>query len=341
MKKKLTKFILFILTTTIPILIFTFCDFRKGGRLFYSIETQNRPSAHFMVIVPDIDDFFWQSVKQGVFEAASQFNVAVQFCGPRFIDVTAISQYLDIAVASKVDGIVVNAFDEGIIANEIDNAVNMNIPVVTIEKDADSSKRMCFVGTNSYKLGADAGKLLADAASGGKAVAAVILGNYNDEQVNLMQDARLKGIKDSIDRCSEVSIKTVLSSDIVTFAAGEITRHILEDSSEVNAIICTTAKDTLAAAHTVIDLGKDNDILIIGASDDPEILELVEKGVIYGTVASDPYTMGYESIRALIKINGGSKWPTFINTGTNVVTAENIDEYRRLIMDWKGRNIAQ
>jgi ribose transport system substrate-binding protein len=338
MGKKLVKII--VLTIILPIFALALCNFRQEREPFYSIKTHKEPSVHFMVIVPDIDDSFWQSVKQGVFEAAREFNVAVQFYGPRFIDVTEMCQYLDIAIASKVDGIVVNALDERIFTNEIDKAVHMNIPVVTIEKDADSSKRLCFVGTSSYKLGTKAGKLLADA-TGGKSVAAVILENYNNEQVNLMQDARVKGINDSIDRYNEISIKNILSSDIGTFAAGELTRNILKNSPEVNAIICTTAKDTLAAAHTVIELGKTGDISIIGASDDPEVLEYVEKGVVYGTVVSDPYNMGYESIRTLVKIKGSSNWPTFIDTGIHVVTAENIDEYRRLLMDRKGRNIAQ
>ena len=98
-------------------------------------ESAKKPEYHFVVIAQNTDDPFWQSVKKGAFEAAKEFGAAVEFNGPRFTNIEEELRYLDIAIASRVDGIATHVLSEGIFTPVIDKAVDMNIPVITIEED--------------------------------------------------------------------------------------------------------------------------------------------------------------------------------------------------------------
>lgn len=289
--------------------------FRKNGY---------RPEYHFAVI-GQADDTFWKSVREGCLAAASEFQVAVEFNVPRFTSLEEQMRYLDIAIASKVDGIVTHVLDEEKFTPLIDKAVDAGIPVITVEAEAKKSKRNAYVGTNTFNLGREAGKLVLEA-MGERANIAIILSDYIDGAVNVPQNLRIAGTKDALENMPGMTIRT-FSSSAGFFSAEEVTRRILIDYPEVDAIICTSAKDTISSAQIIVDLNKVGQITLIGYDDAPEILRYIEKGVIYGTVVANPYEIGYESIRSLIEIKKNRMTSTYVDTGAKVVTYDNIGDY--------------
>lgn len=292
------------------------------------LEHSKKYQYHFAVISPSIEDPFWQSVKQGAYAAAKELNLAVEFNGPRFTNQEEQLQYLDIAIAARVDGIAAHVVDEKRFTGLVDKAAKYNIPVVTIENDAKNSKRASFIGTNSYKLGVEWGKM-AVAATEGKAVIAMILNDSGSEGDNTAQNLKVSGIRDAIKDYSSMTLKIIQANRNGFFSAEEVTVDILNQYTDVNTIICTSSKDTIGAAQVLVDFNKLGDVTLIGYDDTADILRYVEKGVIYGTVASNPYNMGYESISALFEIKKKNRTSAYINTNVNVITAKNVIEYRQ------------
>lgn len=292
------------------------------------LDKTKKPEYHFVFIAQNTDDPFWQAVNKGVIEASNQLNVAVEFNGPRFTNIAEELQYLDIAIASKVDGIATHVLDEKLFEPYINKAVENNIPIITVENDVKSSKRFSFIGTNSYMLGVEGGKLLAEA-TGGKANVAVILNSYTDSSENTSHNLRIKGFKDAVKFYPEIQIKTIHTSRQGIFSAEEVTTNILSQYPDVNAILCTTTKDTVGAAQVVVDFNKVGSITIIGYDDIPDILSYVEKGVIYGTVASNPVSTGHAAIKALVEIKKKQRTSAYIDTGVHVITSKNVAEHIR------------
>ena len=64
-----------------------------------------------------------------------------------------LEDYLRIGIASQVDGIILEADGSEEERNLIQEALEDNIPVVTVLTDDSSSDRISFVGLNSYQLG--------------------------------------------------------------------------------------------------------------------------------------------------------------------------------------------
>lgn len=291
-------------------------------------ESAKKPEYHFVVIAQSTDDPFWQSVKKGAFEAAKEFGAAVEFNGPRFTNIEEELQYLDIAIASKVDGIATHVLSEEIFTPVIDKAVAMNIPVITIESDANKSKRLSFIGTNNFQIGSVAGRLMTEA-TGGKANVAVILNSYRDEVGHVSQNLIITGFKNAVeDLYGNIEIKEIRMSSMGIFSAGEITNEIISSYPEINAIFCTNANDTVGAAQVVVDLNRVGQISIVGYGDLPEIWRYVEKEVIYGTIASNPVNMGYESIKSLVEIKKKAT-SSYVDTGVYGVTKKNLADFMK------------
>ena len=332
MKRFYTAAIIFIILAFGFILSFSWFYIIDGGlnNLDDSskiTESAKKPEYHFVVIAQSTDDPFWQSVKKGAFEAAKEFGAAVEFNGPRFTNIEEELQYLDIAIASKVDGIATHVLNEGIFTPIIDKAAAMDIPVITIDSDAKKSKRLSFIGTNSFQIGSVAGRLITEA-TGGKANVAVILNSYRDEEGHVSQNLIITGLKGAVeDLQNDIDINEIRMSSMGIFSAGEITNEIINNYPEINAIFCTNAKDTVGAAQVVVDLNRVGQISIVGYGDLPEIWRYIEKEVIYGTVASDPVNMGYESIKSLVEIKKKKTTSSYVDTGVYGVTKSNLDEF--------------
>lgn len=330
-----------VLTAFLCAFVFSMYYFRSVDVIFSDksdvlSENVTKLDYHFVLIAQNTDDPFWQSVKNGAFKAAKEFNVAVEFNGPKLNNIIDELQYLDIAIASKVDGIATHVLDEEKFTPIINKAVAMKIPVITVEADAKKSERTAFIGTNNFQLGVEGGKLLAKGTNG-KAQVAVVLNSYGNDTGNITQNLRISGIRDAIKGFGNgIEIKTIRTSQMGILSAGEVTNEIINEFPNVNAIVCTSTEDTIGAAQVIVDLNKVGNITIIGYGDLPEILRYVEKGVIYGTVVSNPTDMGYQSIKSLVEIKMKNATSAYVDTGVQGVSQENIKEYKKLIEEKEG-----
>jgi ribose transport system substrate-binding protein len=119
------------------------------------------------------------------------------------------------------------------------------------------------------------------------------------------------------------------SSKMGILSAEEITQTVISGSDNINAIFTTSSVDTIGSAQLIVDRNKVGSIAIVGYGDTEDILRYISKDIIFGTVMSDPYKMGYESLKALIDIKEKNNVSTFIDTGVKVITKSNLDEYEK------------
>jgi ribose transport system substrate-binding protein len=287
-------------------------------------QSVEKPDYHFAVIAPSSYDPFWSDVKKGAFKAAREFNVAVEFNSPRFTNLDEELQYLNIAIASNVDGIATHVPDETMFTPVINNAIKNNIPVVTVESDANNSGRMAYIGNNNYEVGTVGGKMVADATDG-KAKVAIILNGYIPDAGDVSQNLRVTGFKDAVKSYKgKVDIEEIRISGMGIFSAGEIANELITNNPQINAIFCTNPRDTLGVTQMVVDLNKVGQIKVVGSGSYPEILRYIEKNVIYGSVVSDPQDMGYKAIRALVELKTAKRTSAYVGTEVYAVTKDNV-----------------
>lgn len=334
--KTMKKLIYYINKHAILILMVLIC--LTSGFLFWIQREEanvfiSKPRFHFYFIAQNSVDPFWKEVRKGIESAAKEHKVVVEFNAPRFNSPQEELRFLDIAVTSEVDGIIthVSVGSAGGSASGsdftslINKAAGKGIPVVTIENDDKNSDRNSFVGTNSFQLGKAAAELMIKA-TGGTANIAVIVSN-DLELDSTSQNLKMNGFLSTIKDFPGMKVVKTYSSKMGILSAEEITQTIIGSEEGINAIFATNSVDTIGSAQLIVDRNKVGSIAIVGYGDTEDILRYISKDIIYGTVMSDPYSMGYESLEALIDIKEQNNVSTFIDTGVKVITKSNVDEY--------------
>lgn len=292
----------------------------RRGKLYLS---QSEPARyHFMVILPTIEDEFFQKMWEGIQEAAAEMNVGVELQVPRNILElrSGTLELMEIARLSQVDGVALYVTNEEELKPAINRTVVSGIPVVTLESDAPMSRRSGFVGSNSFKLGQEIGRLMQAAQPKG-AKAALLKNEYFSERASQWSIIQY-GILTSLSSDNSHEIVTERKTQIGVLSSEEKSRQILYLNPEVNVIFCTSLVDTISAANVVAEFEKEDDIKLIGYGYNQEIARGLEAGYIYGTLVRDPKEIGERGLQALLGLNSNQYVPSFIYIPSQVLTGE-------------------
>ncbi|MCB0209885.1 MAG: substrate-binding domain-containing protein, partial [Anaerolineae bacterium] len=110
----------------------------------------------------DVSNEFAPFIKQGVEQAATDFDVDVEMVGPVSPDADAQIAELENLVEAGVDGLAISSVSSDALAPIIDRLVAEGIPVVTYNTDNPESARLGFAGQDLVQSGYEAAKVLAD-----------------------------------------------------------------------------------------------------------------------------------------------------------------------------------
>lgn len=293
------------------------------------------PKYHYSLILKSGDDTYWQDFKEGAVEAGKVYNAAIEYNPVSDAESSEETvKYIDIAYESKVDGIIVAAENTQENANAIDHAAQgeMNIVVGVVENV--NNDRLAYVGTNFYEYGVQAAKLISEArANESKVNLAVILSSVNSEQTNnaktTQNDVMLSGLKNALKGEGRINLETTLYRNSDLLGAEDMTRKILTQYPDIDVIFCTNAKDTVAAAHVIIERNLVGRVVIVGTDVTSEVTNYIKKGIIFGALDRNGYEAGYQSIELLCN-SMGHKFPTnYIDININAYTQVNISAYNR------------
>ena len=107
-----------------------------------------------------------------------------------------------------------------------------------------------------------------------------------------------------------------------------MTDGVLQSFPDIDAIVCCADDVALGASRAIRQTGRDGDgIIVCGFDGISSGVQAVVDGEISCTVAQDPYNMGYQCVKSLLDVVEGEKLDDFIDTGCNVITPDNADEY--------------
>lgn len=289
------------------------------------------PKYHFSLILKSSDEVYWQEFKEGAFGAGKIYNTAIEFNPISDTDSNEETvKYINIAYESKVDGIVVASENTEEYANAINQAAqgNMNIVVGVVENV--NNDRLAYVGTNFYEYGVQAAKLIAEAGGDKQKVnLAVVLSSENNSgttnATTTQNDVMLSGLNSN----KRINLETTLyrSSDLL--GAEDLTRKILTEYPNIDVIFCTNAKDTVAAAHVIVERNLVGRVVIVGTDVTSEITNYIKKGIIFGVLDRNGYDAGYQSIQLLCNSIKKKFQTNYIDINIEAYTQVNISAYKR------------
>lgn len=290
------------------------------------------PKYHFSLILDSGDDEYWQSFKEGVFEAGKVHNAAIEYnpiSDPDGIDKTI--EYINIASKSRVDGIIVNGENSTEYSEAIKQAGKSGIHIVVGQAESIDSSRLSYVGNNFYDYGVKAAKLISQISGKDPQInLAVILSNSSrsraDKTVMSQSDIMMSGITSIIESEKKIKLLCTLYRNSDLLGAEDLTRDILTQYTDVDVIFCTNAKDTVAAARVIVERNLVGEVVIVGTGITDEIKYYIKKGILFGVLDRNGYNAGYKSVEILCESVGDSFQSSYINIPMDIYTAINIDQ---------------
>lgn len=277
---------------------------------------------------------YWQAAGAGLIKAAHGLGVAAEVVGPENYDTKAEADAFRDLIAKKPSGILVSAADPTVMKDPIDAAIAQGIPVITIDADAPSSKRLTFIGTNNYQAGLMGGRVLADRLHGkGDVVVFTMPG-----QLNL--DERLQGYKNILADHPQIKIVRVVDVKGSPTIAYDTTQEIVKGKSIPEAFVCLVSTSCQEVAD-VLDREKVENKVLVAMDTDENTLAWIRKGRIAATIAQKPYTMAHFGALILDMVHHyklpslDGNWtqdtrsplPVFVDTGATLIDKSNVDAF--------------
>ncbi|MEM1486043.1 substrate-binding domain-containing protein [Oscillospiraceae bacterium PP1C4] len=276
------------------------------------------PTYRFVCIYSGSSDHYKQALQEGLREADQEFDVWVKFHEFKSFEVDKHCEEFDKAIASKVDGIITNVPENTVIEEYIEAAYNRNIPVITIENDLPGSKRISFIGTNSYEYGVNAGRLMISA-TGGKSKTVVFRSAGSSKF-----DLKNQGFQDTIKEYLPMSTEPFYIQEPSIMEYTNMAQSIFLNSPSVDSFFCADTESTLGVVKAMIEFNKTN-CAVIGAGDSDKILKQIKNGIIFGSLVEDPYSIGYLSVENMLRHKNGERISESVNTDVMAITKQNID----------------
>jgi ribose transport system substrate-binding protein len=281
------------------------------------------------VIVKDTTSNYWQIVLAGARKAGKDLNVNVPELGAQSeSDINGQISILENAVSEKPAAIVISPTQRAALGKPIDEAAK-KVKIIGIDSAADSKAFTSFLTTDNVQGGRIAADGLAAAitAKYGKAEGDVALITAIPGVGSL--DERAKGFKEEI-ASKYPGLKLVADkvADGQATTGLNIMTDLITANPNLHGVFASNLIMAQGAGQAVAENKVADKIKLVGFDSDDKLIKLLTDGTIAALVVQDPYRMGYDGVKTALAASKGEKVETFVDTGANLITKENMNSPR-------------
>jgi ribose transport system substrate-binding protein len=289
----------------------------KGGTT--SQGTQTTSKIRVGVVVKALNSDYWRLVEAGAKDAANKLGIEVTVLGPDAeTKVTEQVSMIEDQITKKVSALVVAPSQPSSAIPVFERAKAQNIPVVLIDTDAQWDGKVSFVGTGNYVGGKQAGEFLVKKLGKGAKVA-ILRGALGDPT----HDERANGAIEVL-KTEGLEVVTIQPANSERQMGMTVMENILQANPDIQGVYATNDEMALGALRA-IEAAKKN-MIVVGFDGSPDALKSIKEGKLTASVAQNPYNIGYMGVEAAVKAAKRENVEKRIDTGTKVVTQENVDE---------------
>ena len=251
-----------------------------------------------MVVLPDVNDSYFQGLLEGIQAAAPRADSAVQvFRYPSGFPAQA-EQYYEIALRAKVDGLVMFTPRDDRTVERAEKARRSGVVFIPVGIDPPAGNPPGFIGTGSLRQGLEGGRRicsrLGDAARVGVILPATGSGDPTLEPL-------YRGVAAALKVFPGAAVVSALRAEPGVLSGVETASTMLRSHPEINALFCSSSQDTVGAAQVVVDLNRVGRVLIIGTDESPEIRRYLERGIVTASIVRNSQWIGQQAVAAFFR----------------------------------------
>ena len=286
---------------------------------------------HYLMISGEENTLMWDSIYESASEAAKDADAYVELITPGHESTYTKADYLQIGIASKVDGIILEADGSSEEQELIQEAMEQDIPVVTVLTDDSSSARISFVGLNSYQLGNAYTEQILGLLKEHETTQILLLSNSQSktQETNLVYYQIKKELEEKKQGYQSVNISEYSIDSSSDFDTEEFVRDIFVNGETLpDVLVCMDEVVTECVYQALIDYNEVGNVDVVGYYYSDVILDAISKGIISSAIALDMDEIGRYSINALEEYSSLGHTSSYYSVGQHVITRGNVGTYR-------------
>ena len=270
-----------------------------------------------------------EDIRAGIAKAVnhySNFKIEMSYHVVSFIDAQSQADIIERLTQDDIQGMVISPIHSKVVRDAIDRACERGVMVITTNFDIEDSKRACFVGQNGHKAGRIAGRLMGEFICDQGDVA--IVSSRKQDELSLSLSNREQSF---IDMVNSTYPGITLLEPIVCYDNPEIVlREVLNILKNNNSLkgIYVTGGSVKEVGKAVKQAGIGGELKIICFERYPEIIELMQEGVVTCTLANDLHNQGFLPVKMLVDslVYGISPAQRHVFTNVDVMVKESVED---------------
>ncbi|GMA62130.1 ABC transporter substrate-binding protein [Alicyclobacillus fastidiosus] len=279
--------------------------------------------SYTMALVPGLTtDPFYITMNNGAQAEAKKLGVKLLFQGATAMTASDQLPVVNSLISQGVNALLVAPADANALTPPLKTAAQQGIKVVTVDTSvSDTSFLTAAVTSNNYQGGEAAADALAKA-SNGKGEVAVI----NFDKGVTTADARRAGFMAEIKKYPGMKVVAdEYCNNSETTADSDVSSILLAHPNLVG-VFGTNLYAAVGSGQAVKSSGKAGQVNVIAYDAEPEEIQDIKDGLIYGTVAQNPYQEGQLAVEyAYDSLTGKNTFPKSTQLENLVITKQNVN----------------
>lgn len=274
-------------------------------------ETPKDETKQIGLVLSTLNNPFFVTLKEGVEAKAQELGYEVVVLDSQDDPSKELSNMEDL-ITREVSVILINPTDSDTVGNAIKLANDKKIPVLTLDRGANSGEVVSHIASDNAAGGKMAGEYVVEKlAKKGKVVelegipgasAAVDRGTGFNEA--------LKG--------TEIEVVAKQTANFNRSEGLTVMENILQAQPEINAVFAHNDEMALGALKAIE--GTDREIMVVGFDATDDAIAAVKEGKLAATVAQQPDMIGSLGVEAADKVLKGESVEKFIPVDLKLVT---------------------
>jgi ribose transport system substrate-binding protein len=280
-------------------------------------------SSHRVIgVVPKgANHIFWQTVHAGAIKAAQEYGYTVEWNAPALeVDASRQIEIVDSMINRKLHGIALAPVDRKGLVSVVERAARESIPVSIFDSAIDTNKRISYVATNNIEGGRIAARRIGELL-GGKGKVALIGFMPGSGATMEREDGFQEEIRKSFPGIEIVALRYGKADRAL---AMKETENILTAHPKLSAVFADNESSSSGAVQALKSRNA-RAVKMVAFDASEQLIQDCRDGWIDSLVVQNPFKMGYESARALLRQIKGEPVEVTIDSGVRLVKRDEID----------------
>ena len=279
----------------------------------------------YVLISADRSDL-WNTVYESAAECANEHDAVLDWIGTDAPVEYTVKDCMKIAVSSGADGIILHREAADDLTDLIDEAADKGVPVITVLNDDSDSRRISFVGMNSYQMGEIYAQQVLESLHEGTNRVMLLTSLLGDTQnLSLLYSQMMQVIENGKEKNQEVILTAHELNTATSFDAEEGIRDIfIKGEALPDIIVCMDLTATECVSQALVDYNKVGSVTVIGYYASETVLDAISKGLVQSTLGIDAQEIGKLCVEALDEYWTLGRVSNYFNVGLSMITLDDI-----------------